>query len=268
MRTVVIVTTYNRPDALRLVLDALTRQSIPADEIVVADDGSTQPTADCIAEFQTRLPIRHAWQADQGFRAGTVRNLAVAHSNADYLIFLDGDCLVPPDFIENHLHLAEQGWFVAGNRILLSEPFTQKVLINRWPVSTWSILRWLWQSWLGHCNRWLPLVFMPGQRWRKQRPARWQQARTCNLAIWRKDFEQVNGFDETYNGWGHEDADLAVRLIRHGVFHKEGRFATPVFHLWHAENDRSQTIENENRLQAILKSQVVRAQLGLSQHMN
>ena len=266
MKVVAIVTTYNRPDALRQVLASLANQSVMPDEVVVADDGSTQSTADCIAEFQGRLPLKHAWQADQGFRAAAARNMAVATSDADYLIFLDGDCIVAQDFIEKHLRLAETGWFVAGNRILLSSQLTDEVLANDLPVASWSMLQWLWQSWQGRCNRWLPRLYVPGQTWRKQRPTRWQQARTCNLAMWRQDFEQINGFDETYNGWGHEDADLAVRLIRQGVRHKEGRYATAVFHLWHPESDRSQTAENVSRLQAILASQEIRAKLGLSQH--
>ncbi len=267
MKTAVIVTTYNRPQALRLVLNSLANQSVPADQVVVADDGSTQSTAECIAGFQAKMPLHHAWQADQGFRAAAARNLAVSRSDADYLIFLDGDCIVPPDFIEKHQRLAEAGWFVAGNRILLAQRLTHDVIERQADIASWSTWRWLWQSCLGECNRWMPRIFMPGQSWRKQRPTRWQQARTCNLALWRKDFQQVNGFDETYNGWGHEDADLAVRLIRQGVFHKEGRFATAVFHLWHAENDRTQTLENETRLQTILSNSEIRATLGLSQHL-
>jgi len=267
MKTAVIVTTYNRPDALRLVLNALANQSVLADQVVVADDGSTQSTADCIASFQDKLPLVHAWQADQGFRAAAARNLAVSRSVCDYLIFLDGDCVVPHDFIEKHQRLAEQGWFVAGNRILLTPGLTQHVIEEQTELSAWSTYQWFWQSYRGGCNRWTPRVYVPGQFWRKQRPTRWQQARTCNLALWRQDFHAVNGFDETYNGWGHEDADLAVRLIRQGVFHKEGRYATAVFHLWHAENDRSQTQENVTRLNAILSSTETRAKLGLSQHL-
>jgi glycosyltransferase involved in cell wall biosynthesis len=267
MKTAVIVTTYNRPQALRLVLNSLASQTVPADQIVVADDGSTQSTAECIAEFQGKLPLQHAWQADLGFRAAAARNMAVSRSDADYLIFLDGDCIVPSDFVEKHQRLAEQGWFVAGNRILLSERLTENVLASEAGIHAWSTWQWLWQSFVGGCNRWSPKLFIPGQIWRKQRPTRWQQARTCNLGLWRHDFDQVNGFDETYNGWGHEDADLAVRMIRQGVLHKEGRFATAVFHLWHEENDRSQTQENEARLKTILSSSEIQAKRGLSQHL-
>jgi predicted glycosyltransferase involved in capsule biosynthesis len=77
----------------------------------------------------------------------------------------------------------------------------------------------------------------------------------------------VNGFDESYAGWGHEDADLAVRLIRQGVRRKDGRFATAVLHLWHRENDRSQLEENVQRLDAIISSQRIQARQGLSQYV-
>lgn len=268
MRITVIVTTYNKPDALRLVLNSLACQTLPAHEIVVADDGSTDETAECIASFKYQLPLHHAWQVDQGFRAGTARNLAVSRSSSEYLIFLDGDCIPPRQFIENHRRLAEPGWFVAGNRILLTERFSQSVLSECLDMTAWSPLEWLWQSMLGHCNRWLPSVYLPGDFWRKLRPKKWQQARTCNLALWRQDFERINGFNEAYNGWGHEDADLAVRLIRQGILHKEGRFASAVYHLWHAESDRTRTAENVRRLNAILTNDEIRAKLGLDQHQN
>ena len=49
-------------------------------------------------------------------------------------------------------------------------------------------------------------------------------------------------------GWGREDSDIFIRMIRNGVLRKDGRFATAVLHLWHPEADRSRLAENEQQL--------------------
>ena len=266
MRLSVIVTTYNRPDALRAVLRSLAAQTDKAFEVLVADDGSRDETALAIAEEARDFPVPlvHLWQEDDGFRAAAARNLAVAASRGDYLVFVDGDSVLRPDFIARHRALAEPAWFVAGNRVLLSEDFTAKVLQT--PLVELhgdSRLSWLGRWFSGAINRWLPLCFVPGQSWRTRQPQRWQGARTCNLALWRSDFDAINGFDEAFQGWGHEDADLAIRLLHAGVQRKDGRFATAVLHLWHRENDRSNLAENERRLAEILAADRRRATVGI-----
>nr|MCU0951181.1 glycosyltransferase [Burkholderiaceae bacterium] len=140
----VIVTTYNRPDALRAVLDGLVAQTEHDIEVRVADDGSRDDTRALVldAARAAPIPVHHVWQEDRGFRAGAARNRAAAGARGDYLVFLDGDCVPRPDFIAQHRELAEPGWMVAGNRILLSEPFTQRVLAQRVPIHGWSTDRW------------------------------------------------------------------------------------------------------------------------------
>ncbi|MGE5472289.1 MAG: glycosyltransferase family 2 protein [Bacteroidota bacterium] len=261
----VIVTTYNRPDALQAVLRSLAAQIDRAFEVLVADDGSRTETAQAIAEVAPGFPVPlvHLWQADEGFRAAAARNLAVAASRGDYLVFIDGDCVLRPDFVARHRALAEAGWFVAGNRVLLSEAFTARALQSHAPeLHAASRFTWLLRCLTGAINRWLPLCFVGGQGWRKRQAGRWQGARTCNLALWKSDFEHINGFDEAFQGWGHEDADLAIRLLHAGVRRKDGRFATAVLHLWHRENDRSNLPENERRLAEILASDRIRAEQG------
>lgn len=266
----VIVTTYQRPDALDRVLESLSRQrSVPL-EVVVADDGSTEPTAACIKSWQGVFPcpLHHVWQPDEGFRAAAARNKALAIARGDYVIFMDGDCIAPPDFLANHLALAERGFFVAGNRVLLSKAFTAHVLESRLDLSPWRIADWALARVRGFVNRILPLLRFPDGAFRKRQPREWRGAKTCNLAAWRGDLLEVNGFDERYTGWGHEDADLAVRLIRAGVLRKDGRFATGVLHLWHPENDRSQLTDNEARLAKIIAADRVRAEHGVSQYLS
>lgn len=233
----VIITTYNRPDALALVLNALLDQQFSDFEVIVADDGSTDVTAKLIKQLSTPYLLKHVWQADQGFRAAKARNLAVMAAAGDYLIFLDGDCIPRIDFIAKHHELAESGYFVVGNRILLNEQFTQQVINSAEPVWNWPVNKWLLPYIQRNINRFSPLLRLPFVR--KHCQQTWKGVKTCNLAVWSKDFKQINGFDENFQGWGHEDADLAVRLLRSGIKRKNGRFAVPVLHLWHPEEKRN-----------------------------
>lgn len=264
----VIVTTYNRADALRAVLTGLDAQRDRDMEVIVADDGSRDDTRALVlaAARSARVPLHHVWQEDLGFRAGAARNRAAACAAGDYLVFLDGDCVPRPDFIAQHRALAEPGWMVAGNRILLSESFSQRALADQLPIHGWSNDRWQVARREGSINRTLPLRTLPLGPLRKLAARRWQRVRTCNLAVWRADFVTVNGFDEVYAGWGFEDSDLAVRLLNAGVRRKEGAFATGVLHLWHRENDRRFEGENLARLQQRIGSRVTRIERGLDQY--
>ncbi|MGB9043622.1 MAG: glycosyltransferase, partial [Pseudolabrys sp.] len=116
----VIVTTYNREDALDAVLRSLAQQNDPDFEVIVADDGSGPATAKLIDTWRAKIGHRleHVWHADRGFRAGEIRNRAILAARGRYCVFLDGDCIVRPDFVANHRQLAEPGWFVTGNRVL------------------------------------------------------------------------------------------------------------------------------------------------------
>lgn len=264
----VIITTYNRPDALLAVLSGLAQQTDRSFSILVADDGSTEATNKIIHDWQNKNhPLVHVWQEDNGFRAGTIRNKAAAKTTADYLIFIDGDCIPNKNFIAQHRALAESGFFVAGNRILLTEDFTQEVLAKQIALTPWTFKNWWQAKQKKQINRLLPAIYLPLGCLRKLNKKQWKTARTCNLAIWRKDFLAVNGFNEDYEGWGYEDSDLVIRLLRNGIQHKSGRFGTGVAHLWHKENDRSQTLENKQRLETILNNNTVFVSNGVDKYL-
>lgn len=264
----VVVTTYNRPDALRAVLAGLAAQHDRDFEVVVADDGSRDDTRALVEAIARTAPVavRHVWQEDDGFRAAAARNRATAQARGDYIVFLDGDCVPRPSFIARHRSLAERRWMVAGNRVLLTDDFTRSVLQQQAPIHTWTDAQWRDARQRGDINRTLPLAHLPLGPLRKLAARRWQRVRTCNLGVWRNDLVAVNGFDESFQGWGYEDSDLAVRLINAGVGRKEGAYATGVLHLWHRENDRRAEGDNWNRLQTRIRDGAVLAERGLAQY--
>lgn len=262
----VIVTTYNREDALAAVLRTLSGQTDRDFEVVVADDGSAPATAALVEAWKARVGHRvvHVWHEDRGFRAAEIRNRAILESRGRYCIFLDGDCLVRRHFVAAHRRLAEPGWFVAGNRVLLASDITSRVLSEELRPEEWGWTQWIGARQRGDVNRLSALLKLPLGRARRLRKGAWQGARSCNLAIWRADLDRVDGFDADYAGWGKEDSDLIVRLLRAGVCRKDGNFAAGVIHLWHKEADRGLLAGNEEMLARVLGCQGIRSRRGLS----
>ena len=262
----VIVTTYNREDALDVVLRSLAAQKDRNFEVVVADDGSSPATAAVVSQWKSRLgvSVSHVWHEHHGFRAAEIRNHAIRESSGEYVIFLDGDCLVRPDFVAAHRKLAQHGWFVTGNRALLTPRLTATILNTALEPEHWGFSRWFVQRLTGGLNRLAPVLRLPLGTLRKMRPKVWQDARSCNLAVWRSDLDRVDGFDASFSGWGKEDSDLLVRLLHAGVRRKDGAFATGVIHLWHPDADRSQLPANQKKLEAMIESSRVRAERGMS----
>ncbi len=262
----VIVSTYNRPDALDAVLRSLARQSDGDFEVLVADDGSGPDTAAVVQQWQGRIGRRllHVWHPDAGFRLAEIRNRAILAAAGEYCIFLDGDCLARRGFVAAHRALAERGWFVTGNRVLLSGELTERVLSKNLEPECWTARQWLAARSSRGINRVAPLLSLPLGPLRKTRSQAWRGARGANIAMWRSDLITVDGFDSAFAGWGREDSDLFVRLIRAGVRRKDGRYATGVLHLWHPEADRARLSENEQRLGGVLASDRISATKGLS----
>jgi len=261
-----IVSTYNRPDALGAVLRSLARQTDRNFEIVIADDGSGPQTREVVDGWVSRIgvPLRHVWQEDRGFRLAEIRNRAIAASAGSYLIFLDGDCIARPDFVAAHRRLGEPGYFVGGNRVLLSKVLTEAILVDDlepevWPFASWAVL-----CARGQVNRLLPLVSLPLGPLRKRLATEWDGVRGGNFAFFRADLDKVDGFETSFVGWGLEDSDIVIRMIRSGVKRKDGRFATGVLHLWHEDADRSQFDANQEKLDELLQNDRVRAVRGLS----
>jgi len=250
-----------------VVLKALQRQTDAAFEVVIADDGSHAMHRAVIRDVAQgcTFALAHVWHPDVGFTVARARNLGVSQCRGSYLILLDGDCVPDVDFIAQHRRLMQSGFLVNGSRCLLSPDFTQQVLAGSVDVVGRSWLYWLgrWQQ--GFSSKIAPLLRAPEMGMRLETEFRWNGIRSCNMGLWRADFERVNGFDGSFQGWGHEDADLVLRMFHAGVRRKNGFFATEVFHLWHDEASRHRASANEGTVRQRMQSDIVRAPLGLQE---
>ena len=247
----ILLATYNWPQALKLCLESLATQTDHHFEIIIADDGSTESTKQIINAFQSThsLSITHLWQEDQGFRKTKILNQAIEAAKGDYLIFLDGDCLVQPDFVARHRELAQKGFLVTGSRVLLNEKLTQELLTtSRWDFMLF-ISKLLEYRLNGGINKYWPLKIKLGNgSWRDYKKFVWRRIKGCNMACWKTDAQAIDGFDETMTGWGHEDADFVFRLQRHHIKRKSGSWSTEVLHLFHQIHDQSNAAENARRV--------------------
>jgi glycosyltransferase involved in cell wall biosynthesis len=247
----ILLATYNWPQALKLCLESLATQTDHHFEIIIADDGSTESTKQIINAFQSThsLSTTHLWQEDQGFRKTKILNQAIEAAKGDYLIFLDGDCLVQPDFVARHRELAQKGFLVTGSRVLLNEKLTQELLAtSRWDFKLF-ISKLLEYRLNGGINKYWPLKIKLGNgSWRDYKKFVWRRIKGCNMACWKTDAQAIDGFDETMTGWGHEDADFVFRLQRHHIKRKSGSWSTEVLHLFHQIHDQSNAAENARRV--------------------
>jgi glycosyltransferase involved in cell wall biosynthesis len=262
MKTSLIITTYNWKEALDLVLKSVARQTEVPDEVIVADDGSTPDTAELVADWSKRLPIplRHVWQEDIGFRAGRIRNRAIAAAVGDYVVMVDGDMVLNAHFIQDHKRAAQRGFFVQGVR-LITGPHATKVMLTRNVMDLGFFapdihrrrhtIRNRFLSWL------LRLKVHTSQR----------AIRSCNQAYWKDDLVRVNGFDERMTGWGGEDNEIAARLYNVGVRRRNLKFGGLAIHLHHTS--RKPIGENPNHviLQATIDGGKTRCEAGLDRHV-
>jgi len=258
VRLTVVINTYENPAALDAVLARLCRARYLADELVIADDGSGPATREVVDKWKLRapMPLTHAWQEHQGFRRARALNNAIAAAKGDYLVFLDGDCLPSPLFAADHRTLAEEGFFVQCRRCFIEEAAVPEAISGKT-----SMLR---LALAGKITGLFKSVRLPWPKLRRDKDL--HGILGCNLGIWKKDLVEVNGYDESYEGWGKEDSDLAARLYHAGRQRKFVHGRAIVYHLNHPPASRAQVPDAEKRLQETISSGRTKALRGLDQH--
>lgn len=251
-----IISTYEWPEALDLVLASVVGQSCPPMEVIVADDGSGAATAAVVRKWKERapFPVVHAWQEDRGFRLSRVRNLAIRQATADYLIILDGDEVLHRHFVRDHLRALRPKEVLRGSRAVLSAQRSATALADG------RIPRW-WEAGVEKRSAAFrfPLLSSLLRDWRPR------GTEGFYLACWRADAILVNGFDERFDGWGGEDADFVVRLRHAGIVKRRLRFSAVMFHLYHRAASREGTPRNHAIYEETVASGRIRAVRGLAE---
>lgn len=254
------VTTFERPDALRAVLDSVLGQADLPQQVIVADDGSGAATRAVIDAFTAAapMPVHHAWQPHEGFRLTRLRNLAIADARGEYLVFVDGDMVLHHDFIADHRRLARRGWFTQGVRIALDAPATTALLAApRRDLHAGS-------PGLGGLRRAYALHLRALQPAMRRVANAFVAIKGCNQGFWRDDLVAADGFEEAIEGWGPEDKELCARLGFAGIRRQTLLFGGIAWHLDHPPAARDRRDANQGLLAETLATRRTRARSGLS----
>jgi GT2 family glycosyltransferase len=262
VRLALVVTTYERPGALALVLASALAQSRPPDLLVVADDGSGAATQALVARVarQSPFPVVHAWQPRDGWGVCRARNAAVAGVEADYVVTVDGDMLLDPDFLADHARHARRGCWVQGCRLPLSAAATARLVEAGAPAPRPRRRDTDWR----HRPQALRLPWLA--RLLRRGANAWLAVKGCNQAFWRDDLVRVNGWDETLRGWGPEDKELCARLENAGVARRSLAFGALAWHLHHPPANRSLAAHGQELLARTRRERRTRCERGLDAH--
>lgn len=256
-----IIATYNWPEALRLCLNSILRQTILPSEIIIADDGSDERTAKLIHDFaqKTSIPILHEWHEDKGFRKTIVLNRAILKASTPYIIQIDGDIVASSHFIEDHIRMAEQGCFIRGTRANLNAKTTISIL-DKGKLSITNKLQLIMKQ-PTNTLRLYPRIAQFATR--KEMSGR--RVKGCNMSFWKKDLIDINGYDNNLQGWGHEDEELSWRLVNLGRQKKIIKFSAIAYHLHHKQLSRKEEPHHRDFMQKIKEEKITRTNNGLEE---
>lgn len=239
MKASLIISVYKNITDLKVVLDALAFQTEKGFEIIISEDGCDAGMSDFLKNYQSSYQIIHLSQPDEGWRKNRALNRAIAAANTNYLIFIDGDCVLHHRFIENHLRLALPKGIVAGKRIKLGPRFSNQLrqtgLLNFENKIIPNLLG-LFRDGAKFVEE--GLFISPTGFWNfiaKKRSMRWLKG--CNFSCFKEALIAINGFDEDYcKPAVGEDADLAWRFKGLGYYLISARNYAVQYHLYHQEN--------------------------------
>lgn len=261
MRVSLIIATYNWPESLILALRSVEKQTIVPKEVIIADDGSTAETKEIIDKFQkeSELNIIHSWQEDIGFRVAKSRNKAIAKSCGDYIILIDGDIILHPKFVQDHVSNAKVGYFIQGSRVLLTQDITEQIIISK-RISFSFFSKGMKRRKNSIHSNFLSKIFSTKKNYLRG-------IKSCNISFFRQDFINVNGFNNEFEGWGREDSEFVVRLLNTGINRKNVRFNAIQYHLWHKKTDRKHLDYNNQLLQNSIEEKLKVCKKGINKYI-
>jgi cellulose synthase/poly-beta-1,6-N-acetylglucosamine synthase-like glycosyltransferase len=258
-----IIAFYKKTDALDLIFKALTRQSFPGFEVIIAEDDNNPAARVFLDDARRRypFPIKHVWQdEDRGFRKNVMLNRSIAVATGEYLVFIDGDCIPHPHFLRQYARLAREGEALFGRRVMLSEGLTNELLRNR-DLRILSLPNLIRRRGGNRLRYGLYLPFLTTYR----REGIWG----CNWGVHKKHLMKVNGFDEDYvRAAIGEDTDIEWRLVRTGVRLKSIRFGAIIYHLHHPVHVTDEGVQFNIRLmRQKMAANHIYCLNGLDQHL-
>ena len=254
----VIISTYNKPAWLQKVIWGYESQTYIDFELIIADDGSGQPTKELIELFQreSNLTIKHVWQPDNGFQKSAILNKAILSAEAEYLIFSDGDCIPRKDFVGAHVKNAEEGYFLSGGYFML--PIKTSNLISKENIVNNNVfdVNWLYANGVKKTYKSFKLASsgLQGKILNLLTPtlATWNGH---NSSAWKKNIIDINGFDEEMQ-YGGQDRELGERLVNIGIKGRQIRYSAICVHLDHTrEYKTSESIQKNERIRAETRRQ-------------
>lgn len=261
MKAALLIATYNWAESLELVLKSALLQTQLPNEILIADDGSFDATKIVVEEFQKKniIPIHYFSQEDKGFRKAKILNKAIAKTDADYIIQVDGDCIMHEKFVEDHLRTAQKGVYLYGSRVNILIDFVKDVLVNK------QIKFHFFSKEIKNRTRGLYIPFLANFYKKHKKVSK--KMRGCNISFWRNDFIAINGYNEDFEGWGREDSDLAIRLGNSGIKAKRLRFVGIVYHIYHKISSREKLAINDRIQKETISKNITRVVKGIDQYL-
>ena len=261
MRTALIITTYNWKEALDAVLNSVMQQTQLPDQVIIADDGSREDTRQLIQQYQSHFPapLLHSWQEDNGFQLSASRNKAIAQSDCEYLIMIDGDMVLNTNFIASHKHAAKKNQFVQGGRVLTDKNCSNTILKTTKTPHFFS-------SGLSNRHNTISNTWLSDRFSKEKNNDR--STRGCNMAFWRSDVIECNGFNEDFVGWGREDSEFVHRMLNLEKTRLYLKFAGIAYHLHHNENSRASLAQNDEILAKTISQRLTYCPNGIDKYLD
>ena len=257
-----LITTYNSPKFLDLVLRSILQQTIMPDEIVIGDDGSKEDTRELIDSYREKFncPIKHVWQEDDGFQRCRILNKAIAEVSSDYILQLDGDVMIHPQFIEDHLSVVAPKQFVCGNRCFVLKSKTKRLIENpsNIKLNPFNIKK---------RKRFYRIPTLSPLFKNKRSQTSRKGNVGCHMAYWREDMIAINGYNEDFVGWGYEDIEMVERLMNSGVKKRTLLLMALQYHLWHPKSSRAFSEKNKKMYYDCKNNKLTHCPTGINQYI-
>ena len=259
MKITLIISTYNWPEALELILKSVMHQSKIPDEILIADDGSKKNTKDLINTYQKKLNLIHVWHEDKGFRKSVILNKAIARSKGEYIIQIDGDILIHKHFIKDHLKHSKENTFIHGSRVFLGKELTKNSIKDSCFVFSF------FEKNITNRFNMIHSPFLANIFSRKSKSLK--GTRGCNFSFFKNDFIKVNGYNEDLTGWGKEDSELSARLINNNIIKKKLKFSALTYHLFHEFSSKENLQNNSLILNKVITENIKECNDGVRKYI-